>query len=101
MKPQIAPITLIFCQLQIKLIWRKFIMRKRMNWHGLAGARKEFTPNLLGKFTPHLLSHALAEYDFFEPLIAQITLILNKLQILQITQMNFECPFDASTGSAT
>ena len=41
-------------------------MHKRMNFHGLAGARKKFTPNLLDKFTPHLLSTALAEDDYFK-----------------------------------
>ncbi len=69
-----------------------------MNLHGLAGARKEFTPNLLDKFPPHLLSTALAEHDFFlplmplisaedffEPLITLITLIINKPLIMLIT----------------
>ena len=42
-------------------------MRKRMNFHRLADARKKFTPNLLDKFTPHLLSTALAEHNFFLP----------------------------------
>ena len=45
---------------------------QRMNFHGLAGARKEiyskFTQNLLEKFTPNLLSPALAELDFQSPL---------------------------------
>ena len=46
-----------------------------MNLHGFAAARKKFTPNLLDKFTPHLLSTALAEHNFFEPQITRITWI--------------------------
>ena len=88
-KPQISLITLIFNKLQIKQIAQKLLMRKRMNFHRLADARKKFTPNLLDKFTPHLLSTALAEHVFWKPQITLITLISNKLQILQIGQIYF------------
>ena len=64
-------------------------MHKRMNLHRLADAKRLsreggnlqiYSTNLLRIY----LKPALAEQDFFEPLITQITLIFNKLQILRI-----------------
>ena len=48
LKPQILQITLIFNKLQIlRIVQIKFLMRKRINFYGLADAREKFTHNLL------------------------------------------------------